>query len=272
MNGPIAQIAALTCHANFHLQMADAPPRFFPENSTTQYCEYVRFVEVKNAMTKPEEEEVALNPNDWFNYLAGAMGLRLWCDPGHNPPGMTDRLSAGLVGGGRIWTMEARYPKGSRFWCARWEVGDQNAADDRIWRVKYGRVASGPTRPLDPLAVNKIYPDLLAALKDIRAFSAAQEQGPFTDCFAHAIETLETGGRMRHGYHRDLAPEGALRPEDEAVLDACQSAWVFGAMGSWNDLSFEGANQQVYERLSDRAFDLCCNAIAAAATSSCKEN
>jgi hypothetical protein len=55
------------------------------------------------------------------------------------------------------------------------------------------------------------------------------------------------------------------------LLDASQKAWVFGGMGSWNDLGSEGDDQKLYERLSDRLFRAVNEAIEAAATSTFKE-
>jgi hypothetical protein len=38
------------------------------------------------------------------------------------------------------------------------------------------------------------------------------------------------------------------------MLDAVQTAWVFGGMGSWNDLGFDGEEQRTYDSLSE---ELC---------------
>ncbi len=47
-----------------------------------------------------------------------------------------------------------------------------------------------------------------------------------------------------------------------------QKAWVFGGMGSWNDLWFEGEAQGEYDRVSDRLFQTVNEAIRAAANTS----
>jgi len=82
------------------------------------------------------------------------------------------------------------------------------------------------------------------------------------------LDTIETKGRNRHGYHQDLAPTGFLSEEAAVLLDACQTAWVFGGMGSWNDLWFEGEDQGIYERVSERLFEAVNAGIEQAATSS----
>lgn len=52
------------------------------------------------------------------------------------------------------------------------------------------------------------------------------------------------------------------------LLDACQSAWVFGGMGSWNDLAFDGAAQVEYEQVSERLFHTVVDVIQTAANAS----
>ena len=42
MNGPLAQIVALACHANAAFREGKAPP-FFPQNSTCRFCDRVSF-------------------------------------------------------------------------------------------------------------------------------------------------------------------------------------------------------------------------------------
>ena len=81
------------------------------------------------------------------------------------------------------------------------------------------------------------------------------------------MDTIESMGNNRYGYHQDLAPGGVLTDLASALLDACQKAWVFGGMGSWNDLGFEGDSQRDYERMSESLFGAVTRAIAGAASS-----
>jgi hypothetical protein len=53
------------------------------------------------------------------------------------------------------------------------------------------------------------------------------------------------------------------------LLDAGRSAWVFGGMGSWNDLAFHGEVQAEYGRTSERLLLTLTEVIQAAANASC---
>ncbi len=269
MNGPIAQIVALTCFGNAALSGHDVGT-FFPKNSTCTFCDRVNFVIVeKTPSEEAKETEVAGTPDEWFAFLksSAAQGIRLSRTPG-NDPKFSDRITAGFVGGGGTWAMEVLFPPyRGELWIARWEVWNQKAPENRIWRVTYGRVASGVTAMLKSADLADIITRLTESLRDIHAFSAKHECGGFTQRFADALDTLESGGKNLHGYHKDLAPDGFLPAEAAAILDAAQSAWVFGGMGSWNDMGFDGDDEKQYERVSEQLFQVVTEAIVAAANS-----
>jgi hypothetical protein len=110
------------------------------------------------------------------------------------------------------------------------------------------------------------------ALEDIHAFSKGQNcDGFFTKCFANALGSLQLSKPL-HGYHKDLSPVGILPAETIAILDSCQTAWVFGGMGSWNDMSLGGEDAHEYNRVSENLFSLLTQIIPAAANNSFKQD
>lgn len=148
---------------------------------------------------------------------------------------------------------------------ARWEVGDRNASDQRIWKVTYGQVAEHATTALGEVDLNETARCLSAALEDTYAFSVRMHCDPFSECFRKALDAMSTS--VRNGYHTDLTPQGLLAVEADAMLDACQNAWVFGGMGSWNDMGFDGDDGQDYDRVSEQLFAALTNAISVATNS-----
>jgi hypothetical protein len=112
--------------------------------------------------------------------------------------------------------------------------------------------------------LNDAVRDLEEALVQAHAF--AESQALELVSFSVALETLRVGAP--HGYHRDLAPSGLLDQRALSLLDAAQSAWVFGGMGSWNDVGVPPAHDAEYERVSECLFQALTRAIVAAANSS----
>jgi hypothetical protein len=224
----------------------------------------------KSIFGKVSETQVAATPNRWFEYLKSEriVGVRLRRTP-QNDAGISDRMSAAFVGGGGSWAMETILPKGrSATWMARWVVWNQKAPDRRIWRVDYGRVSEGPIRKFEVADLDSVTKRFRSALAEIHAFSEGHNCGGFTACFARGMETLDSGGAKRLGFHKDLSPQGDVRELAAALLDAAQSAWVFGGMGSWNDMGFDGADQKEYDRVSEQLFAEINEAIETGANAS----
>src|SRR5687767_5366390 len=122
MNGPLAQVVALTCHGNAAIA-GRSGGTFFPDNSTCAYCDSITFAQLKTTMFgKTRETLVAASPDQWFEQLGArkAIGIRIVLTPENNPD-FSDRMSSGLVGGGGNWSLEVMLAGGtSETWVASW--------------------------------------------------------------------------------------------------------------------------------------------------------
>jgi len=268
MNGPIAQLAALTCYGNAYLSGREIP-EFFPSNSTCQFCDRINFVE-----TEPDpdgdgaQEPLALSPDEWIHELPirEVDGIRLVFGA-RNDPNISDRMSAGFVGGGQVWTMEVIRDDGqSEFWSSDWNVWNQQARKKQIWRVCYRLDRTQPSEPYKSRNLAVVKTSLRESLSEIQIFSERHTQGAFTKHFSEALMALDDP-TADVDYHRDIALAGQLNEEAESLLKASMRAWVFGGMGSWNDMGFDQPIQTEYENVSDRLFDVVHEAIEASVTS-----
>lgn len=257
MNGEIAQRVALVCHGNGVVSGRNILDHF-AANSTLQFCASIAFT--------GHESQIASNPEQWFAALLkqGVYGLRLAQAPRNNPE-LLDRVTAGFSGGGSSWAIEVAKRDGmSDFYVARWTVGNREAPDRRLWLVDYLLVTTVPTPSFPATSLQATADELISALQQIHTFALTIHADNFAALFAQALDTLANPS-TRHGYHQDLFPAGTLSPAAAALLDACQSAWVFGGMGSWNDM---GINDSEYERVSDNLYRAITSAIPIAANQS----
>lgn len=97
---------------------------------------------------------------------------------------------------------------------------------------------------------------LATALTQIKAFASAQHLERWRLTFAEAIARLE--GRDERGIdrHRDAFPADALSPDAIRLLRAAERAWVFGGMGSWNDVGFPDKERwQRHEAVTAALYD-----------------
>lgn len=184
-----------------------------------------------------------------------------------NDPRLSDRMSAGFIGGGGNWRLCIERDESCQAWQARWEVGNRDARDSRIWRVNYALVDERGGEELNFLSVSGAASELREALREIENFARINNIG-YVESFSKARQCLEADIPDAPIYHRDLAPEGALPPPAARLLAACQAAWVFGGMGTWNDQLFEGEQQTEYERLSEQLFNALNMSICVATNAS----
>jgi hypothetical protein len=278
MQGTIAQVIALTTYGNAFVVGAPAfdVSSFYPTSSIFISCEYVRFVYLRQKGDTWEEVAYADDPPAWFARLKkdGVYAIRLIYGPAEGKKlgdkQIADRMLVGFVGGGGRWLIETISPNGSDFWEARWEVGDQNRADSRIWRVTYGRIASNqPTLERQVIDTHELKSRLASSLAAIGNFARMRKFKGFARAFDAGLAQLNAQDPYKSARRSNLVPDQEALPLVAAqLLGAAQAAWVFGGMGSWNDLWVEGDDQSLYEQLSEDLYHLLNDAIAAAANSS----
>lgn len=270
MTGTLAQIIALTAFGNDFLKTGTLPPDFNHANTTFQYCHQIDFREFKKLFffSKLKAYVIAHNPSEWFQYLKndGCQHLRLYFEYSKDQSFAKDHKLAGLVGGGGNWLIEAVYDNYSNYWANRWEVTNQNAADSKIWSVNYGMtVIKQPTNNLQ-INLQKIKEKLRQTLTEIAEFAFKQDLKNWGEQFEKAKLTLDSLTPESGYYHTDLLPLDKYSLTAKQIIFAAGSAWVFGGMGSWNDLGFDSKeDNDTYDRLSELLYSNINEAIIAGA-------
>lgn len=269
MQGTIAQAAALAIFGNDILR-GYSRENFWPASTVFKFCKAVRFVALSGEATRPTESPFAKDPMQWIARLRDEGTTRLHLHAiAHNDPGISDRMSVGLVGGGGRWLIETQQARGSDVWQSRWQADNKDDPDQKIWDVAYFRIDQGrPHIPLQTKSLTALRQDLMTVLSGIEAFAARQKLEHFAGTFRKATGLLSSDHPLSETYHSDLAPTPAMPLEAKQLLGAVQAAWVFGGMGTWNDLGFDGDDQRESDALSGELFLLLnqalCSAINAA--------
>jgi len=267
MQAPIAQAVALTIAGNRFLR-GDAPAEFWPEASVFRYCKRVHFVTLSGPDQAPIADAYAEDPLAWMKKIQseGRTGLRLLYVPSQGT--QRDRELVGFAGGGGRRLIAAIKEDKADLWEARWAVGDQKDPAKKIWIVTYGRVATGFDIAGEPeRSVADIRTDLGVTLADITRFAEAQQLENFAESFRLATERLASAEPLAKGWFDKLDGKDGLDLGARQLLGAAEAAWVFGAMGSWNDLTFKGEAGEIYNEISNRLFALVNEATAAATNS-----
>lgn len=268
MTGIVAQIIALTAYGNDFLKQGNIPVDFYSANTTFQHCNKVDFREFKRQFffLKPKEHAVANDPIEWFHYLKseGCVKLRLYFEHSDDQSFAKDYKLAGLVGGGGTWLIEAVYDNYSNYWANRWEVSHKNAPNNKIWTVNYGMTAKKQKSINLQIDNQEIKEQFRLTLTEISAFAVQQNLNDWSDQFEAAKITLDSLTPETHFYHTDLIPIDKYSLTAKQLVFAAGTAWVFGGMGSWNDLGFSNKeNEETYDRLSEQLYSSINEAIIA---------
>lgn len=243
--------------------------RFWPEAAMLQYYRKFEFMlPAEGGQATP----YAADPLDWFAKLKalGCRGLRLHTAPMQQRPGaapQSERMMVGLLGGGPRWLIEVLLPTRCELWEGFDRLGDRRAPDRKIWNVAYLRI--GETNPQDDADRNvaAATEEVRGALIEIEAFARDLPGAPFADAFAGARGVLDGGASVYTGL--DVLDLTALGPAARRLLVGAAQGWVFGAMGSWNDVVVDPSRVARYADTSEALFVALQRAVTVAANSTC---
>jgi len=239
---------------------------FYPGDPLFQFTQSLDFLTPSDAGAL---KGVAHGPADWIAKLKKrkCKGLRL-----HNAPmprskkfgHIDDRLLVGMVGGGPRWLIEVVYPDHSELWEGFDRIGDKDAPDKKIWLSAYVLIGEAESAETIDTNIKAASTDLRDALLNIEAVARAMPGAPFADIFAAARGALE-GKDLP--YPLELLKFAQLKPEAERLFKAAGRGWVFGAMGSWNDITPDASMKPRYESASKTLFDALQRAVLVSANS-----
>lgn len=268
MNGELAQVIALATHGTAWLRGPEAPPpRLDTTNSTFKFVHSTEFaIEEQRRLLRRQRRTTIGDVAGWLDRLKRKQMTRLWLVIPEPEAKQVDghRVDAHMrvaFAGASKWLLLATGESHSEVWASSWQVGAQGAPDNRVWDVRYKGIAQGHLAPPRP-PITDAGEEFRSALTEIRAFSREHELSPWTGWFNQALEALDADA-PEPPYHPDMVPAtypaGPLR-----LMAAAAQSWVFGGMGSWNDLGFEpGEASDRYHELSRRLYSTMLTAFVA---------
>lgn len=249
MNGARLRDMAVIGAANRALAGADVSG-FWPHADAFGWLRAYRFVDEAGAA-------IADDPLAWFEWLARAFvrGVRVSIGPAEplaGAPDIPEHQLSGFLGGGPVWRFETVGAAKPTLWRALDEMFDDPPTDKPhgVCCVRLDGDAPGRT------------PEMQAAIAELRAalppMIAIADQGleNFADLFRTAQRFLDddTATWPREGYYLDFERWAGFDAARMRVLAAVTHAWVFGGMGSWNDVGPDGPET---ERLFAALQDVC---------------
>lgn len=250
MNGELAQIITLVAHGNLFLRGGEID---LSASSAFQYVSSVRFARYKSAQDL-QGVEVARSVSDWFAFLGSIKVMRLWNIAfAWQRQDIPEHVAVGFSGGVPT-AIQADLPNGYELWYPRWQTGSQDK--HKPWLVEYRGLWFPYSHALPIQKMSVVKKHLRQAISRAEEFA---KHSADTSYWAHWFEkslVILDSSSSADSFQTDILPASGFSFEARQVLAAAAQSYVFGGMGSWNDMGFEKPDiQEEYERVTKELYD-----------------
>jgi len=165
--------------------------------------------------------------------------------------------------GGILWAILADLPGTPRLWVPRWKY----EGGDKPWKVRVTGLASIHSPPQTVVGLTEAERSLRSALESALDFSTRAELEWFPGAFSKALALLDSE-TPEIPYHPDLLPSSGYSLLARKIAASSSMAYVFGGMGSFNDIWFGGHRlKTAYKVLLPTLYNAVTDGLLAAADS-----
>ncbi|MHA1635266.1 MAG: hypothetical protein ACTSW8_06595 [Candidatus Thorarchaeota archaeon] len=263
MSQKLMQTVALVTYGNVFLR--NQGREFDIDKLVNDNCYKFDFMELPVEEIAGATKILSSDAYKWFGYLKGqgAKKLKLFYKTSSHSD-LPDHISTAFVGGGSQWIIEAQFETTSDLYLTEWYPTNEMGLDrQKIHCVRFSRdlIHLEDTSP----SVDKSRERLSNMLQELAEFTGKFDYSKhWVDNFNNALTTLQ---EFEPSLSDEFLPAGIYSKDAHRLIQGAFSSWVFGGMGSFNDLSFSGADQELYESLSKNLYSILCNAIASGVNS-----
>ncbi len=208
---------------------------------------------------------IATSAEAWVKGLAEdrAESVVLHRRPANNL-GLAEHIRVAFRGGGKAWLLEVVMGDSSDVYS---DEPDLEGTGYPSAKTRFTRLQKQVT----PLTGT--YPNVSAARETLDL--TLRDLSSFASCHEHAIHWVDNFNSARAILYNDVSqtsdlflPPGIVANDARQLIEAALGSWVFGGMGSWNDMAFQGDAQEEYDELTRALHEAICHALAAGANSS----
>jgi hypothetical protein len=269
MQGPTENALMLVAAGNA-FQAGRDMRGFWPDAPTFKFLKLCEFrLPPESGNDKDEHPLVASDPMEFFALQkANCKGYRLHFTKRQRGPNQQtdtpDRMLAGFVGGGPRFLIEAVGQFNSELWEGFHRLGDRNDPDRRIWLCTHIMQGMIPAKEVEPVDSAAVLANLRKVLPEIEAYAREEKHDNFADCFARALQALDSPDVEDAPWLEGLKRYTGFDNKQVGLLQAINHAWVFGGMGSWNDI---GGGGERYDALSEALYNALNDNICGLANS-----
>lgn len=266
MNGPLAQLISLVSYGNEFIRNGNADPAY-KSNDVFKFCDPVLFKTYKEGLlSKKKKINAGNDPVEWFQFIKqdGCKELKIVYQHSKDQEKYKDFQLAGFVGGGGNWFIETIYEKHSDFWYAHWNFQKAEPYENSRWEVVYEAVLRKKRTINQQFQLEAAKDELLKALTSIEQFATAEKLNEWAEWFRKALEALQANDPTSYYPIRQMMVEKNYSLTALQLIFGAAQSWVFGGMGSWNDVGFEKMETtEHYHQLTGDLYEAVLKAIVA---------
>lgn len=266
MNGELAQIIALVSHGNLFLHQGENLP--VPDLSTNSTFQYVCSIEFARYNSKNDNQGVVVanSVEDWFRFLRSIGTTHLWNIAfDWQRRDVPEHIAVSFAGGVPI-AIQADLAQGFELWYPQWKTGGQS---QKPWLIEYRSLMFPHSYRVSPAKLNEVESHLRQAITQAERFARRSDVNEiqWAESFANALLLLDAPKPV-FPFHQDMLPEYGFSLEAHQILAAASKAYVFGGMGSWNDMGFAQPRlQQEYQQVTEKLYSAVKRATVTASNS-----
>ena len=262
MSSELERLVALVTSANVYLN--DDTEKHNLESTITEYCHGVEFIDNPLLGIAGSTRTIASNAEKWFAYLKEEESTKVRLH--YNPSARADipqSIRDIIVEYANGWLIEAQYSEFNRLYVQL--MNSQKMGLPPSWKT-YFVLLEDSCKNLDNTS-----PSVKESIDNLD--SLLETLSGFANRFEHTRHWADNFTASRQVLHNssltfiDLIPNDIYSKDAYQLLQAVLSSWVFGGMGSWNDLVFNGDDANRYESLTKQLYEIICTSIASVVNS-----
>lgn len=263
MNGQLALLGSLAAYGGRWLRGGGATSDLasLQANSSFQYV--ASFSATLPAARWRRRQLTVQSPEAWLTALRsqGTRQLTLVTDLGSTGP-LPPQVASAFSNAG-TWALLADGRRAA-LWQISWAVEDPDEPQSRIWRLTASATPAPRGMQLPRVSPGQARDELRAALTRTEQFARhTEELEGWAGWFAAARRLLDDPEPAAPYVSDILPPDAPL--ERRQLVAAVVQGWVFGGMGSWNDVGpMQTAQQRTYEAVSAGLYTALLTAFPAA--------
>jgi len=253
MNGELAQLISLVAHGNLFLHDGETAIVDLSANSTFQYVSSIKFARYKSNKDT-QGLSVANSIFDWLTFLRSIKVTHLWNIAfAWQRQDITEHV-AEAFSGGVPRAIQADLPKGFELWYPQWKTGGQS---QKPWQVEYRSLRFPNSHVLPAQELSAVMNQLKYAISQAEIFSNRPDVNArnWATWFNKSLDLLDSPD-PKVPFYPDMLPDSGFSLEARQILASATQSYVFGGMGSWNDMVFESLEiQKEYDKITRELYD-----------------